>query len=151
MKRLLYFIVLLPFIFVSCKNDDEIPNVDFKVEISGGKYVNDKIYVVKGDTLTLEKVEIVSHDKNATIGEVSYFWDGQFIFTNPFPPYKISISTNKMALDVHRLHFNCPVYAEDYPILTAYFDYKVELVEIQDSIPNQPSQPIINGYSIVRD
>ena len=151
MKRVFYFLLVLPLMLVSCKDDNEMPNVDFKVDISGGKFVNNTIYVVKGDTLTIESVEIVSHDRNAAIGEVSYYWDGQFLFTNPFPPYKINIATDKMTLDFHRLHFNCPVYIEDYPILTAYFDYKVKLVELPDSIPNQPSQPITTGYSVVRD
>lgn len=150
MKKLFY-LLFLPLALLSCKDDDEIPNVDFKVEISGGKFVNDKIYVMKGDTLIIENVEIVSHDKNAAMGEVSYFLDGQFLFTNPFSPYKIKIPTDKLVLSEHRLHFNCPVYVEDYPILTAYFDYKVLLMEHSDSIPNQPSLPITSGYSIVRD
>ena len=151
MKRIFYLLFVLPLLLVSCKDDDDMPNVDFKVEISGGKFVNNTIYVVKGDTLKVEKIEIVSHDKKAAMGEVSYFWDGRFLFTNPIPPYKISISTDKMVLAEHRFHFNCPVYVEDYPILTSYFDYKVKLVEIPDSIPNQPSRPITSGYSVVRD
>ena len=151
MKRIFYLLLLLPLALVSCKDDDDMPNVDFKVEISGGKYINGAIYVIKGDTLSIVNIEIMSHDKKVAMGEVSYFWDGQFLFTNPFPPYKIKIPTDKMVLSEHRLHFNCPVYVEDYPILTAYFDYKVMLVEHSDSIPNQPSQPITNGYSVVRD
>lgn len=150
MKKLLYLMLVLPLIMVSC-DDDEKPNVDFKIEIYGGKFINKTIYVVKGDTLCVENIEIISHDKNAAMGPVSYFWDGRFILTNPFVPYKICIPTAGMVLSEHRLHFNCPVYAEDYPIMTAYFDYKVRLVETLDSIPNQPSQPIISGYSVVSD
>ena len=151
MKKLIYFLLVLPLMLVSCKDDNDMPNVDFKVDISGGKYVKGKIYVVKGDTLTIESVEIVSHDRNAAMGAVSYFWDGQFLFKNPVPPYKINIATDKMALSEHLLQFNCPVYVEDYPILTAFFDYNVKLVELPDSIPNQPTQPIVSGYSVVRD
>ena len=96
MKRIFYLLFVLPLLLVSCKDDDDMPNVDFKVEISGGKFVNNTIYVVKGDTLKVEKIEIVSHDKKVAMGEVSYFWDGRFLFTNPIPPYKISIATDKM-------------------------------------------------------
>ena len=96
-------------------------------------------------------MEIISHDKNAAMGAVSYFWDGRFILTNPYVPYKIFFPTAGMVLSEHRLHFNCPVYVEDYPIMTAYFDYRVKLVESPDSIPNKPTQPIASGYSVVRN
>ena len=97
MKRLFYLLFILPLILVSCDDDNELPDVKFNVEISGGKNVNGIIYVVKGDTLTVEKVEILSHNtKGAAMGEVSYFWDGLFLLTNPFPPYKINIATDRM-------------------------------------------------------
>ena len=151
MKKLLFLLIVLPFMLVSCDDDEEMPNVDFKVEISGGKFIDKTIYVVKGDTLWIENVEIISHDKNAAMGAVSYFWDGRFILTNPYVPYKIFFPTAGMVLSEHRLHFNCQVYVEDYPIMTAYFDYRVKLVESPDSIPNKPTQPIVSGYSVVRD
>lgn len=149
MKKIFYLLLVLPLIMVSCKDDDELPDVKFNVEISGGKNVNGVIYVVKGDTLTVEKVEIASHNsKGAAMGEVSYFWDGMFLLTNPFPPYKINIATDEMILPNHILEFNCPLYVEDSPILTAYFRYPVKLVDVPDSIPQEPAQPIISGFNV---
>lgn len=151
MKRVIYFLLILPLIIVSCNDDDEMPDVKFNVEISGGQNINGVIYVVKGDTLTIEKVEIASHNsKGAAMGEVSYFWDGQFLLRNPFPPYKINIATDKMILNNHILEFNCPLYVVDSPILTAYFRYPVKLVENVDSIPQEPIQPITSGYTIIK-
>lgn len=151
MKRIIYFLLILPLIIVSCSDDDEMPDVKFNVEISGGQNIDGVIYVVKGDTLTIEKVEIASHNsKGAAMGEVSYFWDGQFLLRNPFPPYKINIPTNKMIINNHILEFNCPLYVVDSPILTAYFRYPVKLVENVDSIPQEPIQPITSGYTIVK-
>lgn len=151
MKRLFYLLFILPLILVSCDDDNELPDVKFNVEISGGKNVNGIIYVVKGDTLTVEKVEILSHNtKGAAMGEVSYFWDGLFLLTNPFPPYKINIATDRMLIDKHILEFNCPLYVVDSPILTAYFRYPVKLVEAPDSIPTLPNQPITSGFNITR-
>ena len=49
MKKLLFLLIVLPFMLVSCDDDEEMPNVDFKVEISGGKNVDGIIYVLKGD------------------------------------------------------------------------------------------------------
>ena len=149
MKKIFYLLLVLPLMMVLCNVDDEMPNVNFNVEISGGKNVNGIIYVVKGDTLTVENVEIASHDsKGAAMGEVSYFWDGKFLLTNPIPPYKINIATDKMIPDNHVLEFNCPLYVVDSPILTAYFRYPVKLVDIPDSIPQEPAQPITTGFTI---
>ena len=140
----------MPFFLVSCDDDNELPDVKFKVDISGGKNINGVIYVVKGDTLTVENVSIASHNtKGAAMGEVSYFWDGHFLLTNPFPPYKINIATDKMVTQNHILEFNCPLYVVDSPILTAYFRYPIKLVEAPDSIPNEPIQPITSGFNIV--
>lgn len=149
MKKIFYLLLVLPLIMVSCKDDDELPDVKFNVEISGGKNVNGVIYVVKGDTLTVEKVEIASHNsKGAAMGEVSYFWDGMFLLTNPFPPYKINIATDEMIMPNHILEFNCPLYVVDSPILTAYFRYPVKLVDVPDSIPQEPAQPITSGFNV---
>lgn len=149
MKRLLFLLLALPLLMTSCKDDDDMPNVDFNVDITGGVNVGGVIYVVKGDTLKINSVEIVSHDdKNAAIGAVSYFWDGNFLLTNPIPPYGIKITTGQMAINKHHLHFNCPVYVVDYPILTAYFDYQVRLVDVPDSIPEGPTQPITASFTL---
>ncbi len=151
MKRIFYLLLLLPLLMVSCKDDDDMPNLDFTVDITGGKNINGVIYVVKGDTLKIEKVDVASKDgKGAAVGAVSYFWDYHFLFTNPIYPYRMSIPTDKMIATNHLLQFNCPVYVVDYPILTAYFDYKVKLVESPDSIPDLPAQPISSDFKLER-
>ncbi len=148
MKKLIYLLLVLPLIMASCK-DDEDPNVDFKVEISGGKNVDGTIYVLKGDTLTINDIFVESNDdRNVAMGAVSFFWDGQFLYTKQLPPYRIQIFTEKMILPNHILEFNCPLYVEDSPILTAYFRYPVKLVGSIDSIPNTPSQPITSGFRL---
>ena len=148
MKKIFYLLLILPLMMVSCK-DDEMPNVKFNVEFSGGKNVNGVIYVVKGDTLNVENVEIASHDsKGAAMGAVSYFWDGLFLLTNPFSPYKIKIPTDDMVLPNHILEFNCPLYVDDSPILTAYFRYPVKLVSTPDSIPPVQDETITQNIKI---
>lgn len=149
MKKLLFLLIVLPFVLVSCDDDNEMPNVDFKVEISGGKNVDGVIYVLKGDTLTINDIFVESKDdRNAAMGAVSFFWDGQFLYTKQLPPYRIQIFTEKMILPNHIFEFNCPLYVEDSPILTAYFRYPVKLVNSVDSIPNTPSQPITSGFRL---
>ena len=149
MKKLLFLLIVLPFVLVSCDDDNEMPNVDFKVEISGGKNVDGVIYVLKGDTLTINDIFVESKDdRNAAMGAVSFFWDGQFLYTKQLPPYRIQIFTEKMILPNHILEFNCPLYVEDSPILTAYFRYPVKLVDVPDSSPQEPAQPIISGFNV---
>lgn len=151
MKKIFYLLLILPLMMMSCK-EDEMPNVKFNVEFSGGVKVNGTIYVVKGDTLSVENVEIASHgDKNAAMGEVSYFLDGLFLITKFFPPYKINIPTNDMRINNHVLEFNCPLYVEDSPILTAYFRYPVKLVSNPDSIPQDSDEPVTLNYKIVNN
>lgn len=148
MKKLLVLFFVLPLIMTSCKNG-ETPDVSFKIEIAGGKNINDTIYVVKGDTLTIKDIYVESNEgRKVAMGAVSYFWDGLFLRTVQFPPYKISIITENMVLSKHLLEFNCPLYVDQSPILTAYFRYPVKLVSNADSIPTIPEQPISNGITI---
>lgn len=151
MKKVLFLLLVLPLVLASCKDDDEMPNVKFNIDISGGKNINGIIYVVKGDTLQINDIYVVSQDdRNVAMGEVSYFWDGLFLITKQFPPYKISIPTADMKINNHIFEFNCPLYVEESPILTAYFRYPVKLVSSVDSIPNSATQPITTGFNIVR-
>ena len=148
MKKLLVLFFVLPLIMTSCKNE-ETPDVSFKIEIAGGKNINDTIYVVKGDTLTIKDIYVKSNDgRKVAMGAVSYSWDGLPLQTVQFPPYKISIITENMVLSKHLLEFNCPLYVDQSPILTAYFRYPVKLVSNADSIPTIPEQPISNGITI---
>ena len=99
--------------------------------------------------MTINDIFVESKDdRNAAMGAVSFFWDGQFLYTKQLPPYRIQIFTEKMILPTHILEFNCPLYVEDSPILTAYFRYPVKLVNSVDSIPNTPSQPITSGFRL---
>lgn len=143
MKTLYYFLFVLPLFLVSCNDDDNLPNVDFEVSISNGLNIEGILYVLKGDTLSVDSIEIVSLDnKGAVIGSVTYYWDYYMLISNPFPPYNVNILTDRLNLGNHLLQFECPVYVVDYPLFTAYFSYPIKLVESIDDIPNLPSMPL---------
>ena len=56
MKRLFYlFICALPLMFVSsCDDDNDLPDVDFIIDITDGVYKDGNIYVVAGEDLTIK-------------------------------------------------------------------------------------------------
>lgn len=152
MKKILFLVLVLPLLIVSCNDDEnDLPNIDFEVSITGGINIDGVLYVIKGDTLSIDSIDVISLDnKGAAIGAVTYFWDYFPIATNPFVPYGLKIATDRMHIGNHLLQMECPVYVVDYPILTAYFTYPIKLVESVDSIPNLPSLPINPNYKISR-
>ena len=61
MKKFIYLaiaLIALPFALTSCSDDDDLPNVDYTIEIAGGvmDQTDNQIYVVQGDTLTIESL-----------------------------------------------------------------------------------------------
>ena len=57
MKKVFYLLLFLPLFMVSCDdNDDDFPKVKMSVEISGAKVVDRTIYVVQGDTLSIDSI-----------------------------------------------------------------------------------------------
>ena len=124
--------------FASCDdNDNNLPNVNVSIDISGGVRVDDIIYVVKGDTLKVEKINVVNREqgKNAIINSASYSWDYHYMGISTVPPFGASIVTDDMEIGHHLLQIECPVYAVDKSAAKLYMAYKVDVVSSSDDIP----------------
>lgn len=141
MKRLFYFLLAaIPVLgFASCSDDDDdLPDVNFIVDISGGTYVDNKIYVVAGDTLVFDKVRVVNNikGKNALITYAEYFWDYTRLGVSATEPFgfKIYVS-DKTPAGNHIVEIYAPVYAEDRTPAFAVLAYEVAVVESADDIP----------------
>ena len=137
MKKLFYFMLLaLPLGFVSCDDDDDLPNVEIYATFEGGTQVDDVYYVVQGEDLIVSDVQLVNNgDKEATIGGVRYFWDYMPLGTTITQPYAITINTAETPIGNHLLQAEMPIYAVGYSLCTGFFAKKIKVVAEEEDIP----------------
>lgn len=151
MKKYLYLLLLLPAMglaFTSCDDDNDLPDVDFDVTISGGLKFDDGLYVVQGDELVIESIAVTNNDssKDAAIGTPSFYWDGYLLGISPEPPYSFAIATDENTpVGRHVLEITCPVYAVDKSIATALLGYNVTVVASSDDMPQQGGTTTFTG------
>ncbi len=148
MKKLLYFLMLLPLAFVvsSCDDDDnKIPDVTIRTTVTNAVMKNNVIYVVQGETLGLE-VSMINHtNEDGQMGVISFYWDHYLLGEAVTQPYVFEIPTDNQPLGIHLLQAQMPVYVVDYPICWGYFDYPVKVVASADELPDSPDEPTITG------
>lgn len=140
MKRLFYlFIFALPLLgFTSCSDDDDLPDVDFIVDISGASYVDNTIYCVAGETFTIEGVKVVNNEKGkeALITYAEYFWDYQRLGVSAQEPFAFEIYVDpETPIGEHLLEIYTPVYAVDKTPAFAMMTFNVQVVESAADIP----------------
>jgi len=141
MKKYIYLLFLLPamgLMSTSC-DDDDLPDVDFNVTISGGLKFDDGLYVVQGDELVIESITVTNNEsnKNAAIGTPNFYWDGYLLGISPEPPHRFGIPTDdNTAVGSHILEIACPVYAVDKSIADAVLAYRVNVVASADDMPH---------------
>ncbi|MDE6153961.1 MAG: hypothetical protein K2G21_07450 [Muribaculaceae bacterium] len=136
MKKLFYLFLALPLLFVSCDDDNDLPNVEIYATFEGGTQVDDVYYVVQGQELQVTEVTLVNHDeKEASLGGVRYFWDYMPIGTTILKPYAINIPTEEMPVGNHLLQAEMPIYAVGYSICTGYIAKKITIVAEEEDIP----------------
>lgn len=145
MKKFLFILLALPVMLVSCNGDDDFPKIDFSVDMSGGKVLNNVIYVVSGDTLQVDSVNVKSREnKDVMIGGVTYFWDYAPVFTSNVVPFASIFPTGNMPLGNHLLQLDCAVYAVDYAPISALMKFKVKVVESAEDIPAEAKPLLFN-------
>ncbi len=144
MKKILKLLVLpllvcLPMAtFVSCSDDDDLPDVSMSISVDDATVVDDVIYVVKGETLDVVSVNITNNEqgKNAMVTAAAYYFDGFRIGVVIIPPYGLKIPTKDVALGKHAMQIVCDVAAEGKALGIAALDYDVVVVEDAADIPS---------------
>ena len=89
MKKLLALLfVLLPLslVYVSCSDDDDLPDVSVSITTPNAM-LGDTIYVVQGDSLIVSSINIRNNeaDKNALITGAEFFFTGEGYYTPIIP------------------------------------------------------------------
>lgn len=143
MKRNFLLLYLVPMFILglsltSCNDDDDLPDVDFYVSISGGENIDNTIYLVRGDTLYVDSVKVVNREqgKEALISSATYYWDYVRLGTAVLPPYGFAIvTTEQTPTGNHLLQIETPVAAVDKSLGIAVLGYNVTVVADSTEIP----------------
>lgn len=145
-KYLILLLLILPSLaFVSCSDDDDLPNVTFNIAVDGSAKVDDVYYIVRGDTLTVESITVVNEesDKKAAITQADYYWDYYYVGTSIQPPYSFEFVTDENTkTGNHLIEIEMPVLAVDKTPGIAVVGMKVKVVETADEVP-QPEAPSV--------
>ena len=151
MKKLFYLLIALPMLLVAaCDNDDDYPDVKVGVSYEGATSVDGTLYCVQGDTLTVDSVFVtpVNTNSRATIGSVTYVFDGRPLGIAPTPPYAISILTEPIPTGTYDLRLQMSVFENGRTPGIAYCTIPVTIVESESDIPTgdtgTPGRYIIN-------
>lgn len=153
MKKILYLaaIVAASFSLYSCDDHADIPDVDFNVSISGGVFDNNTIYVVRGNTLSIDNVQVVNNEsgKGVTLPYVNYYLNHQFMGQNSEEPYGFEITfPESMILGKYVLEITAPVFAVDKEPGYAVLTYNIKLVESADDVPSGGVQNFVSTPSV---
>lgn len=136
---------MLPVVFVSCDDDDDdLPNVDFNVEFSNAVQDGGVVYVVRGQTLTIDGITVSNNEtgKGALITAASYYWDSYPLGTSVIAPFSFDIvTTEQTPLGLHDLSIECPLYAQDKSAAMAMIMFNVQVVASEDEVPDVPATP----------
>lgn len=145
MKRLnflaLALVAMLPLIFTSCSNDDDLPEVNLAVAFSGASENDGTLYVMQGDNLVIDGLTVtpVSGSKKATLGATAYYWDYQFLGTSIMEPFGLSINTERLPVGKYLLQINTTVFQVDKSVGIAYISLPVVVVTA-DEMPKGARQ-----------
>lgn len=148
MKKFTYLLaVLVPFFaFTACDDNDSLPDVDFKVQIADAAFYNGELYVVQGDTIKIESVEVVNNEKgkSVTIPYINYFFDYQALGRNVIEPYQFDIAiTESVVIGKHYLELTAPVFAVDKEPGYAVVTYTVNVVQSLSDIPIEAQHTVM--------
>lgn len=146
MKKLFSLLALaltLTFVTTSC-DDNDLPDVDISITVSNAKIVDNEMYVVRGDTLRIESIDVTNNEpgKAAAITSAAYYWDGIFLGETFRSPFGFNIvttiptdETHGTRLGAHRLQIYAPLVAVDKELAFALLTYTVNVVESAEDIP----------------
>lgn len=149
MKKLIYLLFALPLFFVSCSDDDDLPNFQLQIDMTGQTEITDKgvVVVPQGTPLTVESISIVNPSvKDITLGGATYYWDYVFQGSTLIAPFGMVFNTENLPLGSHLLQIYLPVLAVNYSPAEAVASYTVRIVEpLQEGepVPDTPASQIV--------
>lgn len=141
---LLFIALPLCFAFTSCSDDDDLPNVSLSISVKDGHLYNDTIYVVQGDTIYVDAINIRNNEsgKVAIVTQAQYNFAGE-LFTTAIAPYGWARPTSADENSIfyiptgkYPLAIFCDIAAEDKSLAIAAMSYVVKIVPTPEDIPS---------------
>lgn len=137
--------LLLPSIVLTSCNDDDDKNMpDITISLSYGENataIDHEVYVVQGNDLTITGVYVKANrpGKNATIGPVTYSFNGIVVGYNPVAPFGITIPTASLEPGKYSLSLGMSVAELHCELAQAYAQVPVNIVASDTDIPSNPN------------
>ena len=143
MKKFFYLLLALPLgLLMSCNDDNDVPDVNLDIELSGCVTQNDTIYVAQGDTLTIESITLINNtDKKGTLGVNNYYFDRMFVGATMLQPYTFSIDSGSLPVGKHLLGIETSIAVVDYPLCYGIAEYIVKVVPTKEDLPDGAVTP----------
>lgn len=142
MKRLALFLLTLPLIgwvMTSCSDDDSLPDVDINFTYTNGTVVESEVYVVKPDTLYVDRITVTAKNtshKAVIAGYVTYYLDGMMPGYIASPDEPLAIATTDLPVGQHLLTVTMTIAEEKCSLASAVVGVKVNVVENASDIPS---------------
>lgn len=144
MKKLLFLLMALPLLaigFTSCSDDDkDLPDVNIGFTYSGGTLVNNKMYVVKDSTFTVDSIycEAAPGTKTAAITNVTYLFAGLPQYYTIVSPFTASFNTTGITPGTYPFNITMTVLQVDKSIARAAIGVPMVIVNDASEIPAAP-------------
>ena len=138
MKKLLYLLLLLPLGFLaSCSDDDDLPAVEVTVNIDNAVDSNGHLYIVSGEPLTVQSINVESLNGKATgISGVNYVLDHVGLGYNIVSPFGAQINPAYLPVGNHLFTLSFDVLQVDKSIAYAQLSTIVTVVESAEDLPD---------------
>lgn len=148
MKKLFYLLFLLPFaLLTSCNNDNDLPDVDLKLTLSGVAQdaTNNRFYVEQGQPATIDGLSAISSSstKPAAVANIRYFIDGIMLFGSEDAPFSGVIPTASLTTGVHYINIEATILQVDKSIAVGHIQVPFVVVSSEEELPSE-----IGTYSI---
>lgn len=143
MKKFFYLLLALPLgIFMSCSDDNDLPDVGLNIQLDGCVEQGDTLYVAQGDTLTVESITLVNNtDKKGMLGVTNYYFDRLFVGSTMLQPYTFSIDSGTLPVGNHLLGIQTSIAVVDYPLCYGFAEYIVKIVPTKEDLPDGGTVP----------
>lgn len=140
--------------FVSCSDDNDLPDVDFDMTFENATVVDGTLYVVQGQQFKVSSITVTNNetDKPAALTAANYYWDYLYVGTSVQPPYTFEFEVAEtMPVGRHILEVEGTLIALDKSPAFAVISNDVMVVASADDIPEATGPAKIHAKASVSD